>query len=479
MIGKLKQYPAMKGSEVRWLGEVPAHWEVRRLRNAAEMRVSNVDKHTKDNEQPVRLCNYVDVYKNDRIRARMPFMRASATREEIERFRLRRGDVLITKDSETWNDIGVPALVEEAADDLICGYHLALLRPFSDRFNGNFLFRALQSPRVSYQFHVEATGVTRYGLSHAAIKSIRLPCPPLSEQSAIVRYLDHVERRVRRYIHVKQKQMKLLEEQKQSIIHCAVTRGLDPNVRFKPSGVEWLGDVPQHWEVRRAKQLFREIDSRTGTGMEVLLSLRMHRGLVPHNEVSSVPITAAALVGFKKVIAGQIVMNRMRAAIGMFGVVAQPGLVSPDYAVFATGELVEAEYFLELFKTRAAGAVFRLESKGLGTGSSGFMRLYTDRFGIIKVPVPPRDEQRAIVQGITAATAELNRACDRIAIEMDLLREYRARLIADVVTGKLDVHEAAATLPDLEADATEEEAIDAIEDADEVNEAQENEETEV
>ena len=99
----LKSYPELKDSGVSWLGKVPAHWEVRRLRNVAELRVSNVDKHTREGETLVRLCNYVDVYKNDRIRSSMPFMVATATADELERFRLRSGDVLITKDSEAWD----------------------------------------------------------------------------------------------------------------------------------------------------------------------------------------------------------------------------------------------------------------------------------------------------------------------------------------------------------------------------------------
>lgn len=119
MIDDLKPYAAYKDSGVPWLGEVPGHWEVRRQRNAVEMRVSNVDKHCKEGECPVRLCNYADVYKNDRITDRISFMRATATPEEIERFQLLSSDVLITKDSETWNDIGVPALVEYAAPDLV------------------------------------------------------------------------------------------------------------------------------------------------------------------------------------------------------------------------------------------------------------------------------------------------------------------------------------------------------------------------
>jgi type I restriction enzyme S subunit len=179
MIADIKPYRAYKDSGVAWLGCVPEHWEVRRLRNVAEMRVSNVDKHTRENELPVRLCNYIDVYKHDHIHLQMSFMHATAAADEIARFHLMPGDVLITKDSETWTDIGVPAIVTESANDLICGYHLARLRPRSEQIHGDYLFRALQSTDVARQFHVKANGVTRYGLSHAAIKSIWLPLPPL------------------------------------------------------------------------------------------------------------------------------------------------------------------------------------------------------------------------------------------------------------------------------------------------------------
>ena len=140
----------LKPSGVEWLGNVPAHWEVRRLRTVAEMHVSNVDKHTRSDEIPVRLCNYVDVYKNDCITLATPFMSATASRDEIDRFRLQNGDVLITKDSEAWDDIDVPALAKETADDLICGYHLALLRPHGEIL-GAYLARTLQSRPVSYQ----------------------------------------------------------------------------------------------------------------------------------------------------------------------------------------------------------------------------------------------------------------------------------------------------------------------------------------
>ena len=217
----------LKPSGVEWLGDVPEHWDVYRMRNVVDMRVSNVDKHTKDGELLVRLCNYADVYKNDRITGRVSFMRATATADEIERFRLEPADVLITKDSEVWNEIGVPALVEYAAEDLVCGYHLALLRPRDALLRGGYLLRALQSSGVAYQFHVAANGVTRYGLSHNAIKSVLLPLPPLPEQAAIVRYLDNATSDIDTAIDRPRRQIELLREYRTRLIADVVTGKLD------------------------------------------------------------------------------------------------------------------------------------------------------------------------------------------------------------------------------------------------------------
>ena len=444
MIDGLKPYPTMKDSGVPWLGEVPEHWEVNRLRNLADMRVSNVDKHTKDDEQPVRLCNYVDVYKNDYIRPSMRLMRATATQDEIERFRLAEGDVLITKDSEAWNDIGVPALVRESADDLVSGYHLALLRPFQERIVGDFLFRSLQSTSVQYQFHIEANGVTRYGLSHAAIKSVWLPVPPLPEQTAIVRFLDYMDRRIRRYIRAKQKLIKLLEEQKQAIIHRAVTRGLDPNARLKPSGVEWLGDVPEHWEVRRNGRLFAQ-RNETGFGDLPILEVSLRTGVrVRDFENSDRKQVMADREKYKRAVTGDIAYNMMRMWQGAVGVAPVDGLISPAYVVARPLPGTESRYFEHLFRLPAYMGEVDKYSRGIVKDRN---RLYWEDFKQIPSCYPPYTEQVAITGAITRMTAGIEAASDRVRREIALFMEYRTRLIADVVTGKLDVREAAARLP--------------------------------
>ena len=236
---------SLESSGVAWLGDIPAHWEVRRMRNAVDMRVSNVDKHVSDDEFPVRLCNYVDVYKNDRITDCLQFMDATATTDEIDRFRVHLGDVLITKDSEVWNDIGVPALVEYTAADLICGYHLAILRPQRGLLNGAYLIRALQIPAVTYQFHTAANGVTRYGLSHQSIKSVFLPVPPLAEQDGIVHHLDKTTADIDAAITRYRRQIKVLYEYRTRLIADVVTGKLD--VR------EAAAELPHHgWRSKAA-----------------------------------------------------------------------------------------------------------------------------------------------------------------------------------------------------------------------------------
>jgi len=447
VIEGLKPYPAYKDSGVPWLGAVPEHWGAGRLRNVAAMRVSNVDKHTKDDELPVRLCNYVDVYKNDRIRERMHFMRATATSGEIERFRLARGDVLITKDSEAWDDIGVPALVDEPADDLICGYHLALLRPFAQHLRGDYLFRALQTPAVSRQFHVEANGVTRYGLSHAAIKSTWLFLPPLPEQAAIVRFLEHADRRIRRYIRAKQKLIKLLEQQKQATIHRAVTRGLDPNVRRKPSGLEWLGDVPEHWDAKPARWHYREVDERSSTGKEELLSVSHLTGVTLRSQKNITMFMAESYIGHKLCREGDLVINTMWAWMAALGIARQSGIVSPSYAVYRPVSRTSflPQFIDHLLRTRAYTAEYVCRSTGI---RSSRLRLYPEQFLRIPLICPPLSEQQRILESIALDTRECEGAIQMARREIDLLREYRTRLIADVVTGKLDVREAAARLPE-------------------------------
>ena len=174
----------------------PSRWLETTVGDVVDLTLSSVDKKTKPDEIPVRLCNYMDVYRNQFIHDRLDFMTATATEREISRCSLQSGDVLITKDSEKHDDIGVPALVTENIPDLVCGYHLAILRPSSTELDGPYLFHALSAPQAQQQFHSYANGVTRFGLRKADIGLVEIPLPPLDEQRRIADILSALDDKI-------------------------------------------------------------------------------------------------------------------------------------------------------------------------------------------------------------------------------------------------------------------------------------------
>ena len=347
----------------------------------------------------------------------------------------------------------MPALVTKPATDLISGYHLALLRPRTDELAGGYLLRALQSKGLAYQFHIEAKGVTRYGLSHAGIKSVWFPLPPLPEQTAIVRYLDHADERIRRYISGKQKLIRLLEEEKQAIIHRAVTRGLDPNVRLKPSSVEWLGDVPVHWEVRWVKQASRILRGKFTHRPRNDPSL--YDGPYPFIQTGDVAHAKKTITGYSQTLNKQGLAVSMMFPKGtlVMTIAANIGDVAildfeacfPDSVVgFVPHQNVDRDYLYYLFRAMKAELLREAPVNTQGN-------LNVDRIGSRQIALPPLPEQIAIVAYLDKATSDIDTAISRTRCQIELLQEYRTRLIADVVTGKIDVREAAAGLPD-EAD---------------------------
>jgi type I restriction enzyme, S subunit len=216
----------MKDSGIEWLGEIPEHWEVRKLKYVANCFPSNIDKHSKEDEKQVRLCNYTDVYKNDYITDSMDLMLATATDEQIEKFTLLQGDVIITKDSETANDIAVPAYVKEPLTNVVCGYHLSVLRPYETLY-GEFLFRILQCKEINIQFEVRSNGVTRVGLGVYDLKNAKIPVPSHKEQSQIVDFISKETATIYTTISKIEKELALTEEYKTALIAEAVTGKID------------------------------------------------------------------------------------------------------------------------------------------------------------------------------------------------------------------------------------------------------------
>jgi type I restriction enzyme S subunit len=217
----------LKPSGIDWLGEIPKHWDAALLKHVTSVLFSGIDKHSFDHEIPVRLCNYTDVYKNDTITSEMELMQATATSGEITRLSLKVGDVIITKDSESPNDIAVPAWVPAEISGVVCAYHLGLLRPIPGKIQGEFLFHALGSVRIAEQFHVLATGVTRFALSKHDIKNAVILLPSVEEQDSICRWIETECLPLNEAIHRADDEIKFIREYRDRLILDVVTGQVD------------------------------------------------------------------------------------------------------------------------------------------------------------------------------------------------------------------------------------------------------------
>ena len=224
MRGLDKSVP-MKESHFEWFGAVPKHWELKRLKELVSIQNSNVDKKSHDEEIAVRLCNYVDVYKNEFITDQLSqdFMWATADESEIKKFSIKKNDLLITKDSETADDIAIPALATETLDGVLCGYHLAQIRTNPKYLLGVYLLRLFQAKSYGHRFAIAAKGITRVGLGQAAIADALTPVPPLLEQQAIAAHLDNKTAQIDSIVEAINSQIEKLKDLRKALINDVVT----------------------------------------------------------------------------------------------------------------------------------------------------------------------------------------------------------------------------------------------------------------
>ena len=429
----MKQYARYKSSGIEWIGEIPDHWEVRKLKYVGQVQLSGVDKKNEPEEIKVLLCNYIDVYKNEFIDDSLSFMEASATKNEIERFALNRGDVLITKDSETPDDIANPAFVRVEKVEIICGYHLAHIRTNRDIMIGEFLFRLFQSPDFNAKFTVNAHGITRYGLSIDDIKSTKVLLPTVNEQTGISNYLDRKTAQIDELIAKKQKLSDLLNEEKTAIINQAVTKGLNPTAPMKHSGIPWLGEMPANWEVKKLKYLAWAINEKTEYDIEFKISLeniesKTGRLISLENENNF----QGELRKFQK---GDVLFNKLRPYLAKAYLADKNGGCLGELLIFRSkGELIPTFLF---YRVLSYDFIKIVDSSTYG---SKMPRASWDDFiSQLLIPYPQNDEQTAIANYLDRKTDQMDDVISKTHHEIELLREYRTALISEAVTGKIDV----------------------------------------
>ena len=446
MTKKWQPYPTYKDSGVEWLGAIPEHWKVKKLKYLAKINLSNVDKKSNENEDTVKLCNYVDVYYNDYITKEIDFLIATASHEQKQKFALKKGDVLLTKDSETWDDIAVPACVANDLDNVICGYHLAHIRPYQDRAIGEYIFRSISSTRLKEQFWVAANGVTRFGISKSSISDALLLEPPVSEQQKIAEFLDQETGKIDKLITKKERLIKLLKEKRTALISHAVTKGLNPDVPMKDSGVEWLGEIPEHWELRHLRRIVKKfVDYRGATpekvsnGIPLITARNIKNAAIDFSlsqefikeedydnwmvrgfpEKGDVVVTTEAPLGES----AQIIDTNIALAQRVILLKAQKNKITNEYLKY---------HFVSTFGQG------ELWSKGTGSTAIG---IKASHFKGTLVLVPRLEEQQKIAQFLDRETSKIDNLITKTRTSIDHLKEYRTALISAAVTGKIDVRE--------------------------------------
>jgi len=440
-LSELKPYPAMKDSGVAWLGEVPEHWQVSPA--FAVYRPRQV-KNTGLVESTVLSLSYgrIIVKAPERLRGLVP--------DSFETYQIVEPGNIIVRTTDLQNDQTSLRVAHARHRGTITAAYMCLeTRPIVLNEFGYQYLNAYDLLKVIYGF---GSGL-RQNLDFSDIKRMPVLVPPRDEQAAIVRFLDHADRRIRRYIRAKQKLIKLLEEQKQAIIHRAVTRGLDPDVRLKPSGVEWLGDVPEHWKVVRLKNVASHIVDclhATPTYTE--------RGQFPAIRTADVTPGAVHLRTARRVddktyerwterlepAAGDVLYSREGERFGIAACVPPDTrlCISQRMMVFRIRPEQNSSFVMWALNSPQTYAQATQDVMG---STAPHVNVSTIRN--FALALPSLDEQCQIVEYIESTTPALRGAIEDASREIDLLREYRTRLIADVVTGKLDVREAAARLP--------------------------------
>jgi type I restriction enzyme S subunit len=441
-LGDLKPYPARKHSGVRWLGNVPEHWDV--VPNRAIFVEVKERDHPEEQMLSVTITN--GVIRQQALLA--DSSKKDSSNQDKSAYKLvKPGDIAYNKMRAWQGAVGV----SEYRGIVSPAY--VVQRPRA-RANSRYLHYLLRTPAFAKEAERWSYGITSdmWSLRPEHFKMIYGCFPPLPEQAAIVRFLSHAVRRIRRYIRAKQKLIKLLEEQKQAIVHRAVTGGLNPNVRLKPSGVEWLGNVPEHWEVRRLGRMAKVFNGTTPSRMEPAYWLG---GTVPWLssgkvndyivEAASELVTERALhecsiqiVSKGAVIIGLVGQGKTRAKSAILGIDA---CINQNLAAVIPLHGLTGTYLLHFL------TAFYPTFREFGRGGNQ-EALNCEIVANWRISIPPEDEQEAICEYLRSALAGLREADKRIGRELDLLHEYRTRLITDVVTGKLDVREAVARLPD-------------------------------
>lgn len=434
----MKRYPKYKDSGVKWIGEIPQHWEVSSFGRHFSFRKGLPITKADLLPEGVAVISYGQIHAK--------FNRKTTLDESLVRYvspsfletnpqcLLKKGDFVFADTSEDIEGSG-NCCYNDYPNDIFAGYHTVVASP-NDLLFPKYYAYLFSSTNWRRQVQTLVNGVKVFSISRGILKQSMIIHPSLDEQQAIVAYLDEKVGKIDRYISEKEKEIVALDELKQATIANAVTRGLDPNAPLKDSGIKWIGNIPQHWEVKRAKNMFVKMQRPVRPEDEVVTCFRDGQVTLRKNRRTEGFTESLKEIGYQGVRKGDLVIHQMDAFAGSIGVSDSDGKGTPVYHCCMPKGDYNNYYYCFVLREMARSGFIKSLYRGIRERSSDFR---FDTFAAQWLPIPPRQEQDSIVNFVNERCDKINRMKDGIKSEIEKLKEYKQRLISDVVTGKVCV----------------------------------------
>lgn len=428
----MKKYESYQPMGLPWLSQVPQHWSISRNKNVFEESKETVGENF--SRYTLLSLTLRGIIPRDVSSGKGKFPQSFDTYKKVDV-----GDMAfcLFDIDETPRTVGL----SEHQGMLTGAYNIFHVKNINPKYI-NYYYLSLDMVKAMKPLY---TGL-RKTIGIDTFMGTKIPVPPREEQNQIVRYLEWQTSKINRLIAAKKQQIQVLREQQQKLICEVITKGVHSDVGYKDSHIAWIGDIPSHWSAIRCKYLFRERDERSKEGMETHLSMSQKYGLVPDSQLDERRMLSESYAGGKLCYQHDLVLNRLKAHLGVFALAPQFGVISPDYTVLIPNtERIIPSFGEMVLKSALCRHELRVRVRGI---IEGFWRLYTDDFYTIYLPVPPIEEQKEIMQYIDAQAKKASAVENALNREIELLHELRTRLISDVVTGQIDVR--SIDVPDFE-----------------------------
>ena len=444
-MSQYKRYSKYKPSGVDWIGDIPKEWSIERLASVGIFSSSGIDKKIVEGEPLVSMVNYTDIYGNEArtLKKDREYMVVSCPESKRIEHQVKRGDLVFTPSSETIEDIGLSAVIDEDLPNTVFSYHVVRFIFQQDVWH-EYKKYLCNNSFVLNQFSRVAKGTTRQILGRFDFSSTRVVMPLLDDQKAISGFLDQKSARIDDLIQKKEQVIKLLKQKRAGVINQAVTKGLDPKVKMKPSGVDWIGDIPEGWDKKRIKYISKvnsdELPEYTDQNFEFYYidigNVTLENGFSRGEKIifSEAPSRAKRIV--KK---GDTIVSTVRTylkAIAYIDDCESDLIASTGFAVIRPEDEIDGKYlYYSLCSERVVNTI-----SAISVGVSYPAINSSDLSGIFLV-FPNKYEQKRIADFLDNKMNEIDTLIERIQTVIKKLREYRSSLITAAVTGKIDVRE--------------------------------------